>query len=136
MKECSMLRQMFWISDADWTVWELLKQFTVIAVLYETPDPSGKNVVPLTGGVQFWINGVIVTPAVKFDVWPGQIVVGDAVEVNIGVVETCTIRLSEFEFVHPEGSVIVKFAEYAPPVVNVYVAAEPDAVCPFPKFQV
>ena len=49
--------------DAAVTVCPGAKQFTVIAVVYDTPVPSGKKVVPDIGGVQLGTKGVIATVA-------------------------------------------------------------------------
>jgi hypothetical protein len=42
-------------------------------VVYETPDPSGRKVVPATGGVQFIAKGVAVGVEVMVEDCPKQI---------------------------------------------------------------
>jgi len=56
-------------------------------VEYETPVPSGKKVVPLTGGVHGVEKGVIVTLAVRLDDWPIQMGLGAALRLIVGVVD-------------------------------------------------
>ena len=57
-------------------------------VVYETPDPSGRKVVPDTGGVQFIAKGVAVGVEVMVEDCPKQIGFGLALLLKVGVVET------------------------------------------------
>ena len=64
------------------------KQSTGIDVWYETPLPSGKNVVPLTGGAHSFVKVTGVADAVIVALCPKQISLSDTLEVKVGVVET------------------------------------------------